>query len=1108
MQEIDIWGRTGKADRSPLLTKLLLSLTFLLLTTFAFAQEAVTGQIRVAEGPAVGATITVKGSTVSAQTDAEGKFKIAAKPGDRLEVTYVGHETQTLTVPSSRLVSVLLSATSNNLDQVVVIGYGQARKKDLTGAITQIKPDKLADQNPNTVQDVLRGTPGLSVGLDPNAKGGGSIQIRGQRSVYTDGGHNDPLIVLDGMIFYGELSEINPDDIAQIDVLKDASAAAVYGARSANGVLIVSTKRGQKGKPKINFTSNFGATTMAANRKVFDAAGYMRYREDWYTAATYGPNTATGTYDAYQTPLTQWSGNKRPGYYAQATAENLAKYGITIDQWRAYDAAPVANNDGVWARRLNMADVTLKNFLDNKTFDWYDQSFQTGTNQDYNISVSGANDNANYYLSAGYLENKGIIVGDNYRAIRSNLKVENKVTKWLEIGANVNFQNRTDGSIATDWQKQVIRNSPYAQYYDATGKLAVHPQGDAMLNNYGYNYDFDKQYLTLDKGYTVINAIINAKVKLPFGITYSFNASPRYQQFRDRYHESASHPDWKTTNGLINREQTQRFDYSLNNTINWEKTFATKHRVAVTLVQEAEKRQGWKDRIEARDIRPSDILGYHEVQNADKAKSNFDSEDITEAADGLLGRLFYSYDDRYMFTASFRRDGYSAFGSDKKRANFLSAAVAWTFTNEKFFNWEPMTSGKFRFSYGQNGNRSLADVYLAFANLTAGTGATQGYLDNNGNLVQYKYLFMDRLANTQLSWEKTESANFGLDFGFLNDRITGSFDYYITPTVDMIMNRTLPGYSGAARIASNLGKVVNKGFEITINTTNIKTKDFTWNTTFGFSKYRSEIQHLYYEYTTPIYDGAGNITTYRERDDVGNRWFIGQPIGVIWDYKVTGIWQKEEEAEAKRYGQRPGDPKVENSYTADDIKNPNGTVTPQYNDNDKQFLGQSAPPIMWSLRNDFTWKNFNFAFNLYSYMGHKSLAGIYLNQDNGTSLVTNLANTWKKDYWTVDNPTTTVARLDAKGVTGVGAPGMLYDRSFIRLENISIGYTLPRNLVGKAGIERVKVFASVRNVAVWTKQKNWEYGDIETFNTSGDANQMFRSGMAPRAFNFGLNVTL
>lgn len=1093
MQEIDISGRTGKADRSPLLAKLLFSLTFLLVSTLAFAQDMVTGQIRAQDGPAVGATVTVKGSTVSAQTDGEGKFKIPAKPGDKLEVTYVGHETQTLTVPASRLVSASLTATSNALDQVVVIGYGQARKKDLTGAITQIKPDKIADQNPNTVQDVLRGTPGLSVGLDPSAKGGGSIQIRGQRSVYTEAGHNDPLIVLDGMIFYGELSEINPDDISQIDVLKDASASAIYGAKSANGVLIVTTKRGQKGKPRISFTSNLGVSTMGANRPVFGPEGYMQYREDWYTAPTYATNTANGNYEAYQsTTMTGWSGQKRPGFYTRPTPENLAKYGITIDQWRAYGASST-NNDEVWARRLLLQDTVLNRFLGGRTHDWYDQSFRTGISQDYNLSASGGTDNMNYYMSMGYLSNQSPVVGDDYKSIRANLKVEGKITKWLEIGGNVNFQNRTDGNLAVDWNRQIVNNAPYSAYRnEATGALLANPMGRSMANNFGYNYDFDRMYRDLDKGFTVVNAILNAKVKLPFNITYSFNASPRFQHFRDRYWESASHPDWQRTNGLVNREQAVRFDWSLNNTINWEKTFATKHRVAVTLVQEAENRQYWQDRTEARDIKPSDALGFHEVYYGNKNLSSYDANDIKETADGMLARLFYSYDDRYMITGSVRRDGYSAFGTSNPRATFFSLAAAWTFTNESFFKWEPMTSGKLRASFGQNGNRSLADPYLAIANLGAGAGATMGYLDASGNLVQYRYLSVSRLANPNLSWEKTESFNVGLDFGFLNDRITGSVDYYITPTVDMIMNRSLPQFSGVSNITTNLGKVENKGFEITINSTNIKNRNFSWTTTAGFSKYKNEIKHLYYVYDN-IVDANGTVIGTRERDDLANNWFIGQPISAIWNYNVTGIWQANEAAEALKYGQRPGDPKVANN-TANDKANPDGSTTPAYADLDKQFLGQTAPPIMWSLRNDFTWKSFTFSFNMYSYWGHKSLNGTYLNQDNGTSLVTNLANAYQKDYWTLENPSNVVARLDAKGPGGVNAPGRLYDRSFIRLENITAGYMLPRGLLSKIGVEKLKVFGAVRNVAVWKKDKTWDYWDIET------------GGMAPRTFTLGINA--
>lgn len=467
--------------------------------------------------------------------------------------------------------------------------------------------------------------------------------------------------------------------------------------------------------------------------------------------------------------------------------------------------------------------------------------------------------------------------------------------------------------------------------------------GDAMVNNFGYNYDFNRPYLDLDKGFTVLNTILTAKVKLPFDIKYSFNASPRFQYFHDRYWESASHPDWKGTNGLVNREQAKRFDWSLNNTLSWERTFAKKHRVNVTLVQEAEKRQYWQDRIEARNILPSDALGYHETFFGDKNKSSYNSDDTKETADGLLARLFYAYDDRYMLTTSVRRDGYSAFGASNPRATFFSLAAAWTFTNESFFKWKPMSLGKLRASWGQNGNRQLGDPYLALANLGIGGGATTGYLDKAGNLIQYRYLLMDRLANPNLTWEKTEAFNAGIDFGFFNNRITGSFDYYITPTIDMIMKRSLPDFTGFPSINTNLGKVENRGFELSLSSQNIRNSAFSWSTTFGISKYKNTIKHLYYVYDN-VLDAQGNITGTQERSDTGNGWFIGQPIGAIWNYRVTGIWQSYEAAEALKYGQRPGDPKVANNYTADDV---NGS--PVYNDKDKEFLGQTNPPIMWSL---------------------------------------------------------------------------------------------------------------------------------------------------------------
>jgi TonB-linked SusC/RagA family outer membrane protein len=1064
-------------------------------------QKSISGKVIDSSGFSLpGVSVVVKGTTTGTITDVDGKYSLPnIMSGSTLLFSFVGMKTQEVVVGNNQTINVTLIEDAIGIEEVVAVGYGTMRKKDLTGSITQIRLDKIENENLQTVQDILRGTPGLNVGFDGSAKGGGSMQIRGQRSVYTDGGHNDPLLILDGMTFYGELSEINPDDIAQIDVLKDASAASVYGAKSANGVIIITTKKGKTGKPTINLSSSFGVTTMGANREVYEQDGFLKFYEDWNTAPTYGLNTTTNQYEAYQT-----TNKTKPGYFVKPTSENLAKYGISRDQWRLYNNNSVdASDEEVWAGRLGLRDKSLANFLSGKTFDWYNQSFRSGINQDYNVSISGASDKMNYYMSIGYLSNEGVAVGNDYKAIRSNLKLEGKVNDWLIIGANANFQDRSDGDLAVDWEKQILENSPFSLYKDENGELIAHPMRDGGYAQ-GYNYAFDRQYKDLEKGYTVLNSIFTAKIALPFHINYSFNAAPRYQFYYDRYFESSQHPDWAGTNGLINREQAKRFDWSLNNTINWDYTFNTKHHVNITLVQEAEERQYWMDRIEARDILPTDALGLHETANGNKDKSKFDSNDTRETADGMLARAFYSYDDRFMITSSVRRDGYSAFGTSNPRATFFSTAVAWSFTNEKFFKWAPMNVGKLRFSWGQNGNRSLANPYVALADLVPGTG-TQGYVDANNNYIQYQLLKVNRLANSHLQWEKTTSWNIGLDYGFLDNRISGTMDYYVMPTTDMIMNQSLPGFSGFGSITTNLGEVQNKGFELSINSRNIKNDVMEWNTTFGFSVYKNTIKHLYYAYEN-VLDATGNVIGTKETSDISNKWFIGEAISSIWDYRVTGIWQADEVAEAANYGQRPGDPKVANNFTDDDRVNADGSKTPVYNDKDKEILGQTAPPIHWSMRNEFTFfKNLDFSFNIYSYWGHKSMSGEYLNRVNNSSQIDNNFNIYTRDYWTPENSTNDYARLNAKGPSGLDAPSKLYDRSFIRLENVSMGYTIPKRISSKVGIDKLKVFGTVRNVAVWAK--DWEYWDPETYNGNPNSDRP-NSGLAPRVYTIGLNVTL
>lgn len=1052
-------------------------------------QITVTGHISDSSGlPLPGVTIVVKGTTKGTITNIDGNYSLTEVPSSAtLVFSFVGLKTKEIAVSGQTTINTEMEEEAFGIGEVVAIGYGTAKKKDLTGSITQIRPDKIENENPSTVQDILRGTPGLQVGYNASAKGGGTMQIRGQRSVYTDGGHNNPLLILDGMIFYGELSEINPDDIAQIDVLKDASAAAVYGAKAASGVILITTKRGKMGKPVISINSNIGWTQKSEYRERFNPDTYLQHRQDWYTKNSYGVNPETGEYEAYQSGVYA----NQPGFFMRP--EQLPS-NVSLDDWRAYTTNDADESDlSIWAKRLGFQGNTLANLLAGRIVDWAKHTYRTGFNQDYNASISGASEKANYYLSIGYLKKQGAEISDGYHAIRANMKVEAKVNKWLEIGANINFQDRSDGNINIDID-QSLRNSPYADYADEQGNPVQYPLSSEYSQR-GYNYDFQRQYLELEKGYTVLNSILNAKITLPFNITYSFNASPRYQFFYDRYFMSADLPGSDPKSRGANREQAKSLDWSLNNTINWDYTFNEKHHTILTLVQEAEERQYWQDRIEARNILPSDALGFHNTKNGSKENSNYSSYDSYQTADALMARLFYSYDNRYMLTSSVRRDGYSAFGASYPYATFPSIALGWTFTNEKFFRWgHVLNNGKLRVSYGKNGNRSLDNPYLALANLYEGAGKMQGYLNKAGEQELMRYLMADRMANPNLQWEKTASWNVGLDFGLFNDRITGSLEYYNMSTHDMIMNQRLPEFTGFSSITTNLGQVDNRGFELSVNSVNINNSNLRWTTSIGFSFNKNIIKHLYYE-NQDILDADGNVTGSKEMDDKTNGWFIGQPISTIWNYRVTGIWQKDEVEEAKKYGQSPGDPKVANNYTDDDVINADGSVKAVYNDKDKEFLGETAPPIHWSMRNEFEFrKNLSFSFNLYSYMGHKSLSGNYLNNDDdGGRMAYAMANVPAKGYWTPDNPTNKYGRIEAKGPVGAESAQMLYSRSFIRLENISIGYTLPKKWTSKFDMERAKVYGSIRNVAVWSK--DWEYGDPET------------GGLATRVYTLGVNLT-
>lgn len=1070
------------------------------------ATRMVKGVVTDTDGePLIGATVQVEGTSTGVSTDIDGNFEIRVADGQTLLVSYVGYSPKKVKVTSSTTeLKIELSLNAEMLEDVVVVGYGTMKKKDLTGAITQIDPSKIADSNPATVQDLLRGTAGLQIGYDTSAKGGGSMQLRGQNSVYTDASHNSPLIILDGMQFYGELSEINPDDIKQIDILKDASSAAIYGAKAANGVIIVTTKKGSNnGQPTVSLSANWGFVQKSAYRKWFDADGYTQFRSDWYKRDTWGFDD-NGNYVPYQ------KGQTNPGYYDYPSDALLGQYGITLEDWMGYST----NQDGegmrsVFGRRIGLNDESrvLDNYINGRTYDWYNQAFRTGFNQDYNVSLSGGTDKMNYYMSVGFMKNQGVVRGNDYNTLRASMRMSGKVTKWLEIGGNVNFQHRSDGDTTYPtrdeyWEANIMRFSPYAVPNDPeTGELLQYPLGGTNRGKVYSNFLFDERYHKMERGYMTLNSKFYVNLNLPFGITYQFNISPRYQYYYNREFWSAELPDSKASDRGTDRNWGKHFDWSLNNTINWDYTFNDVHHVQVTLAQEAEEQKYWSDEIKARGFNPTDALGFHNTQNGDKKISSFSTNDTHFTADALLARAFYSYDNRYMITASVRRDGYSAFGQNQPHATFPSVALAWNFANEKFMSsvsdW--WNTGKLRLSWGKNGNRALKDPYVSLADLNSGKGQTMNYLDGTGKVIaDWKYLLQGRLPNPNLQWEKTEAYNVGIDFGFLNNRLYGSIDWYYKKTHDMIMAQRLPNFIGFGSITTNLGQVDNTGFEFTLNSLNISNAVLDWTSSLTFSYNKNTVKHLYYEDDIVIDELTGEKVNKGEMSDISNKWYIGKALGTIWDYRVDGIWQVEEAAEAAKVGQQPGDPKVRNNYTADDIIDPvTGERTPVYNDKDKEYIGQTNPPVYLSLRNDFTlWKDFMISFTFYGYFGWHSLDGAYLNDYTGGDLVTHTMNTFdvSDQYWTPQNRSNTYGRLNAQGPTGAKGVNRLLNRNFIRLSDLTFGYTLPQKWTKKAYMDKVRFTFGIKNLFT-IHHKDWIYGDPE----SG------RLGI--RQFNLGVNVT-
>ncbi len=990
--------------------------------------------------PLPGVNIVIKGTVTGSLTDVDGNYSLNVTEDATLVFSYVGYEAQEIAVGNQTVIDVILASSISSLDEIVVVGYGTVKKKDLTGAVSQIDASQIAHQSPNSVTDVLRANvPGLNVGFNNSPKGVSQMEVRGKTTLNAGA---QPLIVLDGTIFNGDLSDISPQDIDKVDVMKDASSAAIYGARGSNGVILITTKRGTSEKPTIRLSTMFGVATKAFDNPPYDPQGYADWRTEVFNSINFGRLDDT------------------PGMFNRP--DDLPD-GVTLDQWLAYDGA-TGDPTTAWLNRIGFQDVEIGNYLANKSVDWYDKIFQNGFRSDVNLSLSGQKSGLRYYWSLGHTSNEGIIVGNKFETIRTRLNLDAKVTDWLTVGVNTQFAVRDEGSVPAEWW-MYQRDSPWGSELSDDGTtLRFSPQDDSGA---GARHPFLRRtYTERERIFNTLNARMYGRITLPLGFSYEIAFTNRFEWNRNFNFQSSASPEWAT--GTAFRDRSSINEWQFENILKWDKTIGD-HTINATFLVYAEKYSRLGERSTNSLFSPNDKLGYNNLSLG--TAPVLSGNDQTSTGDALMARVNYSFKSKYLFSASVRRDGYSAFGPENKRATFPSVSGAWVISDESFWGIGTIDFFKVRASWGENGNRNIGR-YAYLSQLSS----NKNLIVDNGTVIPVATLDPANMENSELKWERTKAFNIGLDFSIKEGIVEGSLDVYNMITNDLLVSRALPDVTGYNSVLSNLGEIQNSGFEFALKTRNINNQNFAWTSNINFSLNRNKINSLYGDL-----DENGN-----ELDDLTNRWFIGHDIDELYGQRVLGIWQVDQTEEADRYGVKPGDFRILD-------KDDDGVFTIE----DNEFLGFAKPRFRWTFVNNFNlWKHFDLSVEIYSMWGMSRS----FNEAKNRSGFIDRTNSIMTPFWTEANPSNEWARLFSS--QGSASYNVYRENSFIRLQNITLSYTIPNAILDKIKVQNLRVYGNIRNVGVWAP--NWEIWDPEATDIDGVSG----TGPTPRYFTIGLNLTL
>ena len=982
--------------------------------------KTIKGQILDETGESmIGVSVLVKGTTIGTVTDFDGNYTLEVPSGkyNILEISYIGYKTKEITIGNNSLINIKMEPDTQALDEVVVIGYGTVKKRDLTGAVASMKNEDVTVAPTSNVMEALQGKiAGMDIVKSSGQVGEDvSILLRGSRSIY---GSNEPLFIIDGIP--GSYSQVNPSDIESVDVLKDASSTAIYGSAGANGVVIITTKRGKEGKATVNFDAYYG-----------------------------------------------FSGS--PNY----------KHGMVGDEWVNYQREAYKYKNGDYPSDMS-ALFGNQDYTDaynaGKWIDWIDEaSGNTATTQKYSLSVSGGSEKTKIFASTSYNREEGLLSNDNLNKYSLRLNIDQEIFSWAKMGftSNLTYQDRNQG-VRNTFTKG-LSSFPLGDAYDQNGKInheyitgQYSPLGDFIEDQYVNNTR--STYLNVS-GYLELSPIKDFTFTSRINGTLSDSRQGQYwgDQCNANRPSYAGSPHAAITN-------KNAWNYTWENILSYNTTIAKDHNIGGSVITSWNKNQN-DSSLAAASGQMVDRWSFWRL--ASGASQHVESDFAQTQKMSFAVRFNYSYKGKYLFTFSNRWDGVSQFSAGHKWDSFPAGAIAWRISDEPFMNvaknW--LNNLKLRVGYGITGNSGGVDAYGTTTQAYVYTGNGLTLNGQNSSFTQYTGTY----GSKDLGWEKSYNWNVGLDYGILNNRVDGSIEWFKTTTKGLLFKRTLPitsgltGWGSPLSIWQNIAETSNQGVEVTINSHNIKTKDFSWNTTLSVTWSKEKIEKL------------------PDGDLISENLFVGHSIKSIYGYKYTGIWGTNTPQDIlDAYGVKPGFIQIETLE-----KDGDGGVH-KYSTNDRQVLGHTNPDWIVGLNNTFTYKNFDlsvFAMARYGQTINSDLLGYYTAEQSVTT--NQLAGA---DYWTENNQG---AYYPAPGTgseqSTVISALRVRDGSFIKVKNITLGYTFPVNISRKALMEKCRIYATAYNPFIYVKDKQLKGTDPET--NGSDAFPTFRQ------FVFGVNLT-